>query len=145
MPVAVVVPVVIVIRPLPFPFPLPFPRGLFPVVEAETRGNGSRDRGPMQQQSATLPAKSSPGFSWTGGLSVRRSLEFESPPDDDWCSFEFLFFRRSCDSSLVDAGGMLSFFFFLIFYSNSFLNQFSCKFFFFFLSRFSFATHLRES
>lgn len=63
-----------------------------------TLGNGRRERGPMQQQSAMLEVSSSAGFS--GDFSVSRSLES--------FSLEFLFRRLSWDSSRGFDGGRLS-------------------------------------
>jgi len=63
------------------------------------RGSGSRDRGPMQQQSTIPAARSIGGFS-AAGFSVSRSRES--------LSREFRFRRLSCDSSLELAGGRLS-------------------------------------
>lgn len=70
------------------------------MIAGGIRGSGRRDRGPMQQQSAMLAARSIGGFSVTG-LSVSRSRES--------LSREFRFRRRSCDSSLeLTAGGRFS-------------------------------------
>jgi len=68
-------------------------------ITGGTRGSGRRDRGPMQQQSAMLAARSIGGFSVTD-FSVSRSRES--------LSCEFRFRRRSCDSSLESTGGRLS-------------------------------------
>lgn len=64
------------------------------VAAGGIRGSGSRDRGPMQQQSV-MPARSIGGFS--AGFSVSRSRESLSR-----------FRRCSCESSPELAGGRLS-------------------------------------
>lgn len=69
------------------------------VVDGGILGNGRRERGPMQQQSAMLVLSSRPA-EFSGHRSV--SLSRES------LSLELLFRRLSCDSSREFNGGRLS-------------------------------------
>lgn len=69
-----------------------------PVDDGGILGNGRRERGPMQQQSAMLELKSSTGFSRDFSVNLSRKS----------FSREFLFRLLSCDSSREFDGGKLS-------------------------------------